>query len=200
MTYRYRRLKLLAVATIGLVVSTQAQAAGADAEACRSPVPAAMGGPLLRDPGKIMLRWLSTSNYELVYRGQVFLLDAYFERGPRNRPTGIVPSEVKQTDAIFIGHAHFDHMSDAAPIAQKTKAKVVGAPITIETAYKLGLPEGQGTVVAGGETLKFRGSPWMRRWPSTPRSRATCLILSANSTTLTRDRRRRNRSRPRRPS
>jgi L-ascorbate metabolism protein UlaG (beta-lactamase superfamily) len=156
MTYRYRRLKLFAAATIGLVVRTQVQAAGADADACRSLVPAAMGGPVLRDPGKIMLRWLSTSNYELVFRGQVFLLDAYFERGPRNRPTGVVPGEVSRTDAIFIGHAHFDHMSDAAPIAQKTKAKVIGAPITIETAYKLGVPEGQGTVVAGGETLKFK--------------------------------------------
>jgi L-ascorbate metabolism protein UlaG (beta-lactamase superfamily) len=154
MTYRYRILKLYAAAAVALVTSTQTQAAGADADACRSLVPAAMGGPLLRDPGKIMLRWLSTSNYELVYRGQVFLLDAYFDRGPRNRPTGIVPGDVKQTDAIFIGHAHFDHMSDAAPIAQKTKAKVIGAPITIETAYKLGVPEGQGTAVAGGETLK----------------------------------------------
>jgi len=157
MTYRYRALKLYAAAAVALVASTQTYAAGADADACRSLVPAAMGGPLLRDPGKIMLRWLSTSNYELVYRGQVFLLDAYFERGPRNRPTGVVPGEVKQADAIFIGHAHFDHMSDAAPIAQKTKAKVIGAPITIETAYKLGVPEGQGTAVAGGETLKFKG-------------------------------------------
>lgn len=157
MTYRYRRLKLFAAATISLVASAQAQAAGTDADACRSLVPTAMGGPVLRDPGKIMLRWLSTSNYELVYRGQVFLLDAYFDRGPRNRPTGIVPGDVKQTDAIFIGHAHFDHMSDAAPIAQKTKAKVIGAPVTIETAYKLGLPQGQGTAVAGGETLKFKG-------------------------------------------
>jgi L-ascorbate metabolism protein UlaG (beta-lactamase superfamily) len=157
MTHCYRRLKLVAAAAIGLAACTHAQAAGADADACRSLVPAAMGGPMLRDPGKIMLRWLSTSNYELVYRGQVFLLDAYFDRGPRNRPTGIVPSEVKQADAIFIGHAHFDHMSDAAPIAQKTKAKVIGAPITIETAYKLGVPEGQGTAVAGGETLKFKG-------------------------------------------
>jgi L-ascorbate metabolism protein UlaG (beta-lactamase superfamily) len=156
MTNRYGGPKLLAAAAIGLAC-TQAQAAGADADACRSLVPAAMGGPLLRDPGKIMLRWLSTSNYELVYRGQVFLLDAYFERGPRNRPTGIVPGEVKRTDAIFIGHAHFDHMSDAAPIAQKTKAKVIGAPITIETAYKLGVPPGQGIAVAGGETLKFNG-------------------------------------------
>jgi L-ascorbate metabolism protein UlaG (beta-lactamase superfamily) len=104
-----------------------------------------------------MLRWLSTSNYELVYRGQVFLLDTYFDRGPRNPPTEVVPSEVKRTDAIFIGHAHFDHISDVAPIAQKTKAKVIGAPITIETAYKLGVPAGLGTAVAGGETLKFDG-------------------------------------------
>src|SRR5258706_9073659 len=157
MTYRYRILKLCAATAVGLAACMQAQAAGADADACRSLVPTAMGGPLLRDPGKIMLRWLSTSNYELVYRGQVFLLDAYFERGPRNRPTGIVPGEVKQVDAVFIGHGHFDHMSDAAPIAQKSKAKVIGAPITIETAYKLGVPDGQGTAVAGGELQKFKG-------------------------------------------
>ncbi len=154
---QYRVLNLCAAAVVSVVASTQTYAAATDADACRSLVPAAMGGPMLRDPGKIMLRWLSTSNYELVYRGQVFLLDAYFDRGPRNRPTGIVPGDVKQTDAIFIGHAHFDHMSDVAPIAQKTKAKVIGAPITIETAYKLGVPEGQGTAVAGGETLKFKG-------------------------------------------
>jgi L-ascorbate metabolism protein UlaG (beta-lactamase superfamily) len=157
MMYCNLRLNIFASAAIALAVCTQTHAAGSDAEACRILTPAAMGGPLLTDPGRIVLRWLSTSNYELVYRGQVFLLDAYFDRGPRNRPTGIVPAEVKKTDAIFIGHAHFDHISDAAPIAQKTKAKVIGAPITIETAYKLGLPEGQGIVVAGGETLKFDG-------------------------------------------
>jgi len=157
MTYRYLGLKLVVAVAAGLVASAQTQAAGADAEACRSLVPTAMGGPILRDPGKILLRWLSTSNYELVHRGQVFLLDAYFDRGPRNRPTGVVPGEVKQVDAIFIGHGHFDHLSDAAPIAQQTKAKVIGAPITIETAYKLGVPEGQGTAVSGGETLKFKG-------------------------------------------
>src|SRR5260370_18781780 len=149
MTYRYRILKLCAATAVGLAACMQAQAAGADADACRSVVPTARGGPLLRDPGKIMLSWLSTSNYELVYRGQVFLLDAYFERGPRNRPTGIVPGEVKQADAIFIGHAHFDHMSDAAPIAQKNQATVIGAPITIETAYKLGAPEAQSPPASG---------------------------------------------------
>ncbi|MBO0751700.1 MAG: MBL fold metallo-hydrolase, partial [Bradyrhizobiaceae bacterium] len=153
-----RGMKLLALA-IGVAAGTSAAipVRAQDADSCRSLTPAAMGGPLMDDPGRIVLRWLSTSNYELVYRGQVFLLDAYFDRGPRNRPTGIVPAEVTKTDAIFIGHGHFDHMSDAVPIAQKTKAKVIGAPVTIETAYKLGLAQAQGIVVAGGETLKFRG-------------------------------------------
>jgi L-ascorbate metabolism protein UlaG (beta-lactamase superfamily) len=161
MKYNYWMRTIASAAIVLSVCCSQTLAADGDADgdgdACRSRAPAAMGGPLLNEPGRIALRWLSTSNYELLYRGQVFLLDAYFDRGPRNRPTGIVPAEVKKTDAIFIGHAHFDHMSDAAPIAQKTRAKVIGAPITIETAVKLGLPEGQGTVVAGGETLKFPG-------------------------------------------
>jgi L-ascorbate metabolism protein UlaG (beta-lactamase superfamily) len=154
-----RGVKLLAVAIAFAACGTRAPANADtdDADPCRSLTPAAMGGPLMTDPDRIVLRWLSTSNYELVYRGQVFLLDAYFDRGPRNRPTGIVPAKVTKTDAIFIGHAHFDHMSDAAPIAGKTKARVVGAPITIETALKLGLAAEQGTAVAGGETLKFPG-------------------------------------------
>jgi L-ascorbate metabolism protein UlaG (beta-lactamase superfamily) len=125
--------------------------------ACTSLVPAAMGGPMLTDKNKIVLRWLSTSNYELAFRGHVYLLDTYFMQGPRARPTGIVPDQVAKTDAIFIGHAHFDHISDVAPIAQKTKAKVFGAPITIETAIKLGVPQEQTNVVAGGETVKFPG-------------------------------------------
>jgi L-ascorbate metabolism protein UlaG (beta-lactamase superfamily) len=153
-----RKVLLIGAAAFTLfAMQADAQAVDVDAEACRSLVPAAMGGPILQDKNKIMLRWLSTSNYELVFRGHVFLLDAYFDQGPRNRPTGVVPADVKKTDAIFIGHPHFDHISDVAPIAQSTKAKVIGAPITIETAYKLGVPPGQGTVVAGGETLKFDG-------------------------------------------
>jgi L-ascorbate metabolism protein UlaG (beta-lactamase superfamily) len=149
---------LVGAAVLGLsAVNAGAQPAATDAEACKSLVPAAMGGPMPKDKNTIALRWLSTSNYELAFRGQVILLDAYFEQGPRSRPTGIVPSDVKRADAIFIGHAHFDHISDVGPIAQRTKAKVVGAPISVETAYKLGVPAGRGFSVAGGETLTFEG-------------------------------------------
>jgi L-ascorbate metabolism protein UlaG (beta-lactamase superfamily) len=148
---------LLAMLALLAASNTQAAAQSKSDDACTSLVPAAMGGPMLKDKNKIVLRWLSTSNYELAFRGHVYLLDVYFDRGPRNRPTGIVPDQVKSTDAIFIGHAHFDHISDVAPIAQRTKAKVYGAPISMETAVKLGVPQDQVNVVAGGETLKFPG-------------------------------------------
>jgi L-ascorbate metabolism protein UlaG (beta-lactamase superfamily) len=126
-------------------------------DACTSVLPAAMGGPLSTNKNVIVLRWLGTSNFELAFRGQVLLLDAYFDRGPRNRPTGMVANEVHKTDAIFIGHAHFDHMSDAVPIALRTKSHVYGAPITIATAYRLGLPKELGISVADGEVFKFPG-------------------------------------------
>lgn len=134
-----------------------AQSSPQDQEACTSLIPAVMGGPIPADRNLIMLRWLSTSNYELVYHGHVYLLDAYFERGPRNRPTGVVPSEVKRADAIFVGHAHFDHMSDAVPIAQRMQVGVYGAKITIETAAKLGLSPALGHVVKNGDAVKFPG-------------------------------------------
>jgi L-ascorbate metabolism protein UlaG (beta-lactamase superfamily) len=151
------RLAAGVVLVAAWATGAQAQASRQDQEACTSLVPAAMGGPIPADRNVIMLRWLSTANYELTYHGQVFLLDAYFERGPRNRPTGVVPAQVQRADAIFLGHAHFDHMSDAVPIAKITKAKVYGAQITIETALKLGLPPEQGQVVTGGDALKFPG-------------------------------------------
>jgi L-ascorbate metabolism protein UlaG (beta-lactamase superfamily) len=145
---------LIGIASLApFVTSADAQ----PAEACKSVVPAAMGGPIPGDKNTIVLRWLSTSNYELTFRDQVILLDAFFEQGPRSRPTGVVPSQVSKTDTIFIGHAHFDHISDVGPIAQRTNARVIGAPITIDTAYKLGIPQGRGTSVADGETLKFDG-------------------------------------------
>src|SRR5262249_15598143 len=73
----------------------------------------------------------------------------------RNRPIGFTAEQVTKANAIFVGHAHFDHISDIGPVAKQTKAPVVGAPITIETAIKLGVPKEQTMTVKGGEALKF---------------------------------------------
>jgi glyoxylase-like metal-dependent hydrolase (beta-lactamase superfamily II) len=125
-------------------------------DACDSYVPAVTGGPILPESSDIaLLRWLANANYELSYRGRIFLFDTYFDRKARTRPVGFSAAQVTKADVIFLGHGHFDHMSDAVPVAKQTGAPVVGAPVTIETAIRLGLPPKQAITVQGGETLHF---------------------------------------------
>jgi L-ascorbate metabolism protein UlaG (beta-lactamase superfamily) len=158
-----RRLSFVLVAVLGTVLRAGPAAAeappalGAQA-ACKSLVPAAIGGPQLpASSNAIVLRWLGTMNYELAYRGHVFLLDTFYDRGPRNRPIGFTPSQVTHADAIFIGHAHFDHISDVGPVAAQTKAPVIGAAISTRTAIALGVPAQQTITVANGDVLHEAG-------------------------------------------
>jgi L-ascorbate metabolism protein UlaG (beta-lactamase superfamily) len=130
----------------------------ADAAACRTLVPSAAGGP--NPPAStLVLRWLGTANYELAYNDQVVLLDAYFDRGPRSRPIGMTAEEVRRADLILIGHAHWDHIADAAEVARRTHALVVGASSAIRVVQDAGLPIDQTRTVngRGGEVLQFKG-------------------------------------------
>jgi L-ascorbate metabolism protein UlaG (beta-lactamase superfamily) len=127
-----------------------------NAPACTSSVPATIGGPM--PPASVLtVRWFGTTNFEFDYDDQVILLDTFYDRGPRARPIGFTVAQVKRADAILIGHAHWDHISDIAPVAKQTGAKVFGAPLTIETAIKLGVPEAQTHVVTSGDIVKFKG-------------------------------------------
>ena len=129
-----------------------------DGTACRTLQPTAMGGP--PPPiSTIVLRWLGTANYELAYGNQVVLLDAYFDRGPRNRSIGLTAQGIKHADLILIGHAHSDHIADAAAVARQTGALVVGAATAIQVVRAAGLPLDQTRTVTGrdGEILQFKG-------------------------------------------
>lgn len=151
------RIKLaIACGMSALAAFVPASGNAASQNACDSYTPALVGGPLQpKNSDVAVLRWLGNANYELNYRGKVYLFDAYFDRTSRNHPIGFTVPDVKRADFIFVSHAHFDHMSDIVPVAAQTHAKVVGAPITIETAVKLGLPPQQAITVKGGETLEF---------------------------------------------
>jgi len=141
---------------VALLAVSSAQAAAPFEPACQSLVPAIVGGPT---PGKssdtLLLRWLGTSNYELSWKGRVFLFDAFFDRPGRTRPLGFTVDQIKRADVIFLGHGHYDHISDVAPVAKQTGALVVGAASAIEAAIRLGMPESQTRIVNGGETLTF---------------------------------------------
>src|SRR4029077_11990242 len=118
--------------------------------------PAVTGGPLPSPQSDtVVIRWLGNANFEFAHKGKVYLFDAYFDRTPRSHDIGFKAKDITKAEAIFVSHAHFDHISDIGPIARQTGAPVVGAPITAETAKKLGAPEKQIIVAKGGETMKF---------------------------------------------
>jgi L-ascorbate metabolism protein UlaG (beta-lactamase superfamily) len=143
---------------IGLAFINQGCAASADGAACRTLMPTAAGGPP-PPASTIVLRWLGTANYELGYRDQVVLLDAFFDRGPRSRPIGVTAGTIEHADLILIGHAHWDHIADAAAVAKRTHAVVVGAASATKVVLAAGLPVDQTRTVTGrgGELLRFEG-------------------------------------------
>jgi L-ascorbate metabolism protein UlaG (beta-lactamase superfamily) len=135
------------------------QMAHTTADGCSDLTPALIGGPVPASASRLTIRWLGCTNYELAYRSQVILLDTYYDRGPRNRSIGFTAEQVRRANAIFIGHGHGDHMSDAVQVAAQTGARVIGAPVTMDRAFSGGLPSSQGVTVTGrgGELLRFNG-------------------------------------------
>src|SRR5713101_2524519 len=111
---------------------------------CESLTPAAAGGPVPHDDDRLVVRYLGTTNYD---------------RGPRNRPIGLIPDQVTRADVIFLGHGHFDHMSDASSIASRLGIRAIGGPPTYEKLLTQGLSDGQAVRITGtgGELFRFRG-------------------------------------------
>jgi L-ascorbate metabolism protein UlaG (beta-lactamase superfamily) len=127
--------------------------------ACRTAQLVSTGGPAPRDANTLAVRWTGFSNFELAIGGKIILLDAYFDRGSNYPPLGFSAADVKKADAVLIGHGHFDHMSDAASVALRTGAVIVGAPVTVEKLRTQNVPDKQIREVTGkgGESLKFDG-------------------------------------------
>jgi L-ascorbate metabolism protein UlaG (beta-lactamase superfamily) len=126
---------------------------------CVSPTLVSAGGPAPKNPQTLAIRWIGYSNFELAYNGQVFLLDAYYDRGPGFVPLGVKAADIKKANAILIGHGHSDHMSDAASIGARTGAIVIGGPPTTEKLLTQSIDPKQVRNVTGkgGEVFEFKG-------------------------------------------
>jgi L-ascorbate metabolism protein UlaG (beta-lactamase superfamily) len=124
---------------------------------CKSFVPASTGGPVPAKGSSVLTwRWLGNANIELTYKNQIILFSAYFFRGPRN-PAPIPVEQVTKADAIFLGHAHFDHMSDAALVGKATGATVYGEEIAYNKLLTQDIPAGQLHKIKSGDIIKFNG-------------------------------------------
>jgi hypothetical protein len=122
--------------------------------ACQSLVPASLGGPM-PEGDTVVIRWLGTSNFEVAFHGKIILMDTYYNRPARTRSVGFTVDQVRKADAILIGHAHSDHISDVAFVAAQTGAPVLGSAITSTTAQTLGVPAAQTRTFKGDNTESF---------------------------------------------
>ena len=80
---------------------------------CEASTLVSTGGAFPKDPKTLAIRWTGYTNFELVYNGQIILLDAHFDRGSMFPMLGFTAADVKRAHVILIGHGHLDHMSDA---------------------------------------------------------------------------------------
>src|SRR5580700_2489404 len=114
-------LLLLGLASAVLTLSGAALAADIP-EACNSYKAAVTGGPLPPpESDTVVVRWLGNANFEFAYKGKVYLFDAYFDRTPRSHRLGFAAADVSKAEAIFVSHAHFDHISDIGPRSEERR-------------------------------------------------------------------------------
>ena len=153
----------LSVAIVGVDAQAPRTAPVYDFEdadpACQATTLVSTGGAAPNDLRTLAIRWIGYANFELAYNGQVLLLDAAFDRGSIFPPLGFNIPDVKRVDAILIGHGHADHMSDAAAVATRTKAMVIGAPVTADKLLSQSVDPKQVRRVTGrgGEVIELRG-------------------------------------------
>jgi len=123
------------------------------------------GGPIPhKNSSHVIIRWLGSVNFEICYKGQIFLFSNYYDKGPaslvgtyRVPDLGFAASDVKRATALFLGHAHFDHMSDTAQVASQTGAPVYGHQTVKDKLLTQGTPESQINLIADGDVYKFDG-------------------------------------------
>ncbi len=125
--------------------------------ACHASTLASTGGALPTNPSTLAIRWTGFANFELAYKGQIMLLDAYFDRGSLFPPLGFKAADITRANVILIGHGHHDHMSDAASVGIRTGATIVGAPLTTDKLLSQSVDPQKIRTVTGrdGTTLDF---------------------------------------------
>ncbi len=109
--------------------------------------------------------WLGVSNWLVRVGNTTLLFDAYYSRpafggephidGMSQIQRVLQAADVEQVDAILIGHAHFDHISDLGATALLTGAQAVGTPTTCFVAQAQGLDPERCTVVGNGDLLEY---------------------------------------------
>lgn len=97
------------------------------------------------------LRWLGHGTWSIETGGQTILLDPFLN----DSPTSPVKADAVKADFVLVSHGHFDHVADAAAVANRTEATVVANFEICEWLTKKGVKSTQPMNLGGGIDLPF---------------------------------------------
>jgi L-ascorbate metabolism protein UlaG (beta-lactamase superfamily) len=103
-------------------------------------------------PAGLELEWLGVAGYRIAFEGTSVLVDPYVSRVPLRslllrRPAlpdpRLIDRHIRRSDAILIGHTHWDHAVDTPAIARRDGATVYGS----DSLARLMALHGQASVI-----------------------------------------------------
>lgn len=97
------------------------------------------------------LTWLGHGSWGIETDGHKLLLDPFFD----DSPTAPIKSEQAEADFILISHGHYDHIADAAKVAQRTGALCIGIFEIATWLEKQGVEKTHGMNLGGGFDFPF---------------------------------------------
>jgi L-ascorbate metabolism protein UlaG (beta-lactamase superfamily) len=98
------------------------------------------------------LTWLGHASWQLATSQHTILIDPFLD----DSPTAPVKSAGVKADFILVSHGHYDHIADAAKIANRTGATVISNyEITTWLAKEQGVKNTIGGNLGGGVDLPF---------------------------------------------
>lgn len=99
----------------------------------------------------IELTWLGHGCWSIHTGKHVLLLDPFLD----DSPSAPIKAEQAQADFILVSHGHFDHVADAAKIAQRTGAPVISNFEICTWLQKRGVDSVLPMNLGGGQNLPF---------------------------------------------
>lgn len=97
------------------------------------------------------LRWLGHGCWLVATGGKTILIDPFLN----DSPTAPVKADAVKADYVLVSHGHFDHVADAASVANRCNATVVSNYEICEWLGKQGVKNTQPMNLGGGIELPF---------------------------------------------
>lgn len=113
-------------------------------------------------PNEMAITWFGTASFEIRTARGSLLIDPYYSRhnlfqllaGPIRPDMARIRKHLKPAQAVFVGHAHHDHLVDAPAAAGLLQVPFYGSEDSARVARLEGLPESQIHTLQGGERVK----------------------------------------------